>query len=162
MRYFFTSDTHFGHKNIIEYCIRPFSDLEHMHEEIIKRWNSVVHKNDIVFHLGDFVFRGKINDFRDKLNGTIIWLKGNHDSSSQTAIREMFIKLGGKEWHLLHNPAESLCQNVLCGHVHHLWKVQKIKDRIIVNVGVDKWNYTPVSIEQILNVIEKTKKRSIK
>jgi calcineurin-like phosphoesterase family protein len=89
-------------------------------------------------------------------------LKGNHDSSSWTAIREAFIQLGGKKWHLLHNPAESLSTNVICGHVHHLWKVQKIKDRIVVNVGVDVWDYKPVSINQILTAVERHKKKVLK
>jgi len=158
MRYFFTSDTHFGHKNIVKYCERPFKNVEDMNQQLIERWNVVVKKEDTVFHLGDFVFRGRTKDFKDKLNGNIILIKGNHDNSSQTVIREMFIKHGGHEWHLLHNPAESLCTNVICGHVHHLWKIKKIKDRTIINVGVDVWDYKPVSIEQILKLAENTKR----
>ena len=58
MVYWFTSDTHFGHKNIIEYCKRPFSSVEQMNEMLIKKWNNKVKVDDIVFHLGDFSFRG--------------------------------------------------------------------------------------------------------
>jgi calcineurin-like phosphoesterase family protein len=68
MKYYFTSDNHFGHKNIINYCNRPFNNIEHMHQEMIDRWNSVVNPEDIVFHLGDFVFRGKPKEFMKKLN----------------------------------------------------------------------------------------------
>ena len=52
---FFTSDTHFNHENIIKYCSRPYVDKNEMNEDLIKRWNSVVKENDIVFHLGDFM-----------------------------------------------------------------------------------------------------------
>lgn len=53
---FFTSDTHFWHENIIKFCNRPFSSVEEMNDTIIENWNKVVGENDIVFHLGDFVF----------------------------------------------------------------------------------------------------------
>ena len=52
----FTSDTHFGHNNIIKFCKRPWKTTEEMNEALIERWNSVVKPDDIVFHLGDFAF----------------------------------------------------------------------------------------------------------
>lgn len=75
----FTSDTHLDHKNIIKYCNRPFSSIQEMNETIINNWNSVVSKEDTVYHLGDFAF-GKVNEFANKLNGKIVLIKGNHDT----------------------------------------------------------------------------------
>lgn len=77
----FTSDTHFGHANIIKYCDRPFYDTDHMDEAIIANWNAVVEPNDTVFHLGD-VALGQIDKSLPKvgrLNGYIIAKLGNHD-----------------------------------------------------------------------------------
>lgn len=79
--YWFTSDTHFGHENIITLCNRPFDDVNHMNEEIIENWNSVVAPNDTVFHLGD-VAMGRIVEslpLVGRLNGRKILCPGNHD-----------------------------------------------------------------------------------
>lgn len=77
----FTSDTHFGHRNIIKYCDRPFKDTDHMDEVLIANWNKVVAPTDKVFHLGD-VALGSIERSLPKvgrLNGTKILSVGNHD-----------------------------------------------------------------------------------
>ena len=52
----FTSDTHFGHKNILKFCKRPWDTVEEMVEGLIQNWNRVVGKDDLIFHLGDFAF----------------------------------------------------------------------------------------------------------
>lgn len=78
---FFTSDTHFGHRNIIRYSNRPFKDVPHMNEMIIQNWNSVVGEDDIIFHLGD-VALGSWEDWDGiltRLNGYKILVVGNHD-----------------------------------------------------------------------------------
>ncbi len=80
---FVTSDSHFLHQNIIQYCNRPV-DYNRM---IIENWNSVVSDNDIVYHLGDFSAGvGKIKNGYNRLkviakhlNGTKILIRGNHD-----------------------------------------------------------------------------------
>jgi calcineurin-like phosphoesterase family protein len=46
---FFTADQHFGHKNIIKYCNRPFSSVEEMNKVMIDRWNEIVGKEDTVY-----------------------------------------------------------------------------------------------------------------
>ena len=78
---FFTSDTHFNHAKIIEYCSRPFSDVKEMNEVMIANWNRVVQPDDHVFHLGDFAMGGveEWNSILDRLNGKIHLILGNHD-----------------------------------------------------------------------------------
>lgn len=81
MTIFFTSDTHFGHKNIIKYADRPFKDVTHMNEMLVHYWNEVVHPEDTVYHLGD-VALGPIREslgYIHRLNGKKILVTGNHD-----------------------------------------------------------------------------------
>lgn len=78
---FFTSDTHFGHANIIRFCKRPFENVEEMNEALIENWNKVVSDDDTVFHLGDFAFGGS-NVWKEiipRLKGHINLIIGNHD-----------------------------------------------------------------------------------
>ncbi len=81
MTTFFTSDLHLGHERIIELAGRPFKDADHMNNEIISRWNTVVTPEDTVFVLGD-VALGKIASSLPRvgnLNGYKILIEGNHD-----------------------------------------------------------------------------------
>ena len=85
-----TSDTHFNHKNIIEYCNRPYSSVEEMNKAIIDNWNSVVKDEDTVYVLGDFCLGGKeaIKELCSQLKGHKILIKGNHDHGTNTTYKE--------------------------------------------------------------------------
>lgn len=92
-RFFWTSDLHFGHRNIVQYTNRGVDTTQEEHDEwLIDLWNKQVRKTDTVFHLGDFVFNcRKIERFKevvDRLNGRIIMMRGNHDT------REVYDKSG--------------------------------------------------------------------
>jgi len=85
---YFTADTHFHHTNIIKYCFRPFKTSLEMDETMIANWNYVVGPNDIVFHLGDFVFHksysaqkqmDETSRLLNQLNGKKHLIIGNHD-----------------------------------------------------------------------------------
>lgn len=81
MNVFYTSDTHFGHKNIIDFCKRPFQDVSHMNEILIKNWNETVSPDDTVFHLGDVALGPWVewDSILSRLNGYKILIVGNHD-----------------------------------------------------------------------------------
>ena len=68
---FFTSDTHFGHANIINLCKRPFKDVNHMNDMLVENWNNVVTDDDTVFHLGDFAFGGSWSGNNNKFLWTL-------------------------------------------------------------------------------------------
>lgn len=79
---FFTSDTHFLHRNILKHCPnRKFESVEEHDEHLINAWNSVVSRDDVIFHLGDFAFGPIESSFLilDRLKGKKVLITGNHD-----------------------------------------------------------------------------------
>ena len=76
----FTSDTHFYHARVIEYCNRPYAYVEEMNEMLVLNWNAIVKPEDTVYVLGDFslAFRA-IELFSSRLMGNKILIPGNHD-----------------------------------------------------------------------------------
>ena len=81
MNRFFISDTHFGHKNIINYSDRPFDNFEDMDWQIVNNWNHVVGDTDVVYHLGDVAMGDSTrwDNILKSLNGYKILVTGNHD-----------------------------------------------------------------------------------
>jgi len=77
----FTADHHFNHANIIKYCNRPFSSVDEMNNELVRRWNEVIKPDDTVYHLGDFTLEGveTFYKFFMQLNGKILIIPGGHD-----------------------------------------------------------------------------------
>ena len=81
MATWFTADLHFGHRNIIDYCDRPFTDVDEMNGALIQKWNDTVAYGDTVWIIGDFALR-KIAEtlpIVGMLNGHKTLVAGNHD-----------------------------------------------------------------------------------
>ncbi len=155
---FFTADTHFGHRNIIDHCSRPFASIEEMDEELIRRWNSVVQTGDEVYHLGDFAWRDHLK-YKSRLNGKIHWVLGNHDRCSQevksqfTSVHDLFQgRINGRDFFLLHYPLVSWARKShgcvhLYGHVHGRYDKA---GELSLDVGVDVHNFTPLSFDEVI------------
>jgi len=79
---YFTSDHHFGHKNILKYQPnRNFTSVEEMDQAFVNNWNQVVQNGDDVYHLGDFAFLplDRFQQLCQSLHGNIHVILGNHD-----------------------------------------------------------------------------------
>jgi calcineurin-like phosphoesterase family protein len=168
-----TSDTHFNHANIIDYCSRPFSDIAAMNYALIARWNERVTPEDTVYHLGDFAMGSPVAwpKFTSRLYGHKILVPGNHDRDrgemlaigfNQVLDVNVVVNIDGVLAWLNHYPlkdetarkfvrppAPAEYDIALCGHVHQHWKVKQG----VVNVGVDVWDFTPISIRQALDAL---------
>ncbi len=153
---FVTGDTHFFHRNIIEYCRRPFHNVDEMNQVIVRNWNEVINTDDEVFVLGDFAFTTgheyEIEVLFAELNGIKTLVKGNHDKG-------LVLNL---PWHMvLQDPIELVEEGVLLthdykgydgdwhdrpifgAHVHEIWKMKGN----LLNCGVDVWHFRPVNVE---------------
>ena len=164
MKRWITSDTHFGHTNVIAYCARPFRSVEEMDAELIKRWNARVSKDDIVYHLGDFCFRApqdKVADLVSKLNGRIVLVMGNHDSHpNKWYIDCGFINatrfpiLVDNNILLSHEPpAPELISSkyfYVFGHTHEKHSFTEDNFENTKCVCVERTNYAPINFNEVL------------
>lgn len=89
---YFTADFHVGHKNILSFTNRPFKDINHMNEGLIKRYNSTVREEDVCYFLGDMGLGVGSELFKtiNRLNGTKILILGNHDKKQQSMMNSGF------------------------------------------------------------------------
>lgn len=171
----FIGDHHFMHRNIIKYTGRPFESILIMNQIMIDRWNEVVGPNDLVYHLGDFIFGGKnlIKRFAEVLNGDKILIKGNHDKNANRFLDAGFLEvhdrielnIAGENVIICHYPyfndlepylkfsdkrPKDEGQWLIHGHVHKAW----LFNEKMINVSVENWNYYPVSINYINQLIK--------
>ena len=78
----YISDTHFGHRNVINFDNRPFLDVDEMDRILIKLWNSRVAPDDNVYIVGDFAYQNEKPEewYLKYLRGHKHLIIGNHDS----------------------------------------------------------------------------------
>jgi calcineurin-like phosphoesterase family protein len=163
---FLTSDLHFFHTNVIDFCKRPYGSIEHMNAELIKNWQSVVGAHDHVWFLGDFSFGNydQTASVLEQLPGIKHLIVGNHDRKGRAE------KLFNRDWkrffadsHDYYRLKTPLGKAVLChfpfaswergyynfhGHLHspagyaNKWKQY--------DVGADANNYTPLLLEDAI------------
>jgi calcineurin-like phosphoesterase family protein len=164
----FTSDSHFYHDRIINYCGRPFGGVEEMNEEMVQRWNERVQPGDNVYHLGDFAFgpRENVANVTKRLNGRLILIAGNHDRSHIQMLaggfsayyNTMYVRARPPDGpptfvFLKHIPdftgdweRKGSAMYHLCGHVHGAWS----RKGNIINVGVDVSDFRPMTLPELL------------
>ena len=152
MAILFTADTHFSHRRIIQHCNRPFSSTDEMDAVMIERWNALVAPTDTVYHLGDFCWKGKASRYRNRLNGIIHLIRGNHDknigSADFASVSDICtVKVDDVEIVLCHYPlAEWEGYYGSTWHFHgHAHGTLKSKQLRRIDVGVDQWGFQPIT-----------------
>ena len=180
---FFTSDWHLGHANVIKFDKRPFKDVDEMAQTIINNWNSVVDDDSIVYYMGDLFYKVKASHIAymmHQLKGEIRVILGNHDRLNQLVRMDRFSdiqsyqrvsviddenKYGKQDLILSHYP-----HLIWDKHHHGCWHLHghshqnltttpygrnTYYNRKVIDVGCNGWNYTPISYQEIKDVMNK-------
>lgn len=172
----FTSDTHFGHANVLDFCGRPWKTVDEMNDTLVATINAYVAPNDTLYHLGDFSFKMSVDDARELRKRircrNIHWIPGNHDKDwSQPNVAGTFqvepsiatLKLeGGRKIVMCHYPImdwPGLGHGAihLHGHIHSTPEYNEWnRDMRLLryDVGVDANEYAPVSIDRVLGFFD--------
>ncbi len=156
MAVWFTSDWH-AYDDRHDCLGRGFKNSRDMLNTIIANFIGKVESDDLVYHLGDMCGPQSTDvHFMQGLPGRHYLIRGNYDTASDEYYRKYFVDVYdsyklvtdcGIKLHLTHEPCKGLVTHFnIVGHIHSTWKVQ----RNMINVGVDVWHFSPVSLEQIL------------
>lgn len=152
---FIISDLHLGHKSMALH--RGFSSVEEHDETIVRNWNNVVGKRDLVKILGDITMEKATHyPMLDLLNGRKQVVGGNHDKA--THMRELLKYVDSvvgmeryKGCFLTHCPIHpSELERVkynLHGHVHE----KSLPDSRYINTSCEALGYIPIEFKKLIS-----------
>jgi calcineurin-like phosphoesterase family protein len=130
-----------------------------MNEVLIKNWNSLIGKEDIVYHLGDFGFgdEKQIEAITNRLNGRKFLILGNHDRYRPTKYMELGFEWASRhpiiydEFCILSHAPVFLEDNSpyanLYGHLHQ--NTYQSKKGNYYNCCVEHHDYFPIKYSEI-------------
>lgn len=162
---------------------RPFKSIDAMHRTLIDNYCEVVKDGDSVYFLGDLTMRGPnkcgpVMEIVKALPGRKHYVMGNHDRLAvHTYLKMGFMSVHSMAWigwgssdasqrdyGLIHDPdgVEAIKPHLggmaydgwFCGHVHDEWKIHP-DGWAVVNVGVDVWDYAPVTLRALSAAMRK-------
>ena len=161
MATFFTGDTHFGDRRALRFDKRPFADLVEHDEELVRRWNETVAPGDVVWHLGDFALRPRperIAALLGRLNGEKHLIVGNNDGLATLAApgwaslqHYAELTVDGRPVVLCHYPLRTwngIGKGAIDLHGHSHGRLAPLTRQY--DVGVDLWDFRPVTLATIL------------
>ena len=167
MTIWFISDTHFGHTNMLTFrqdngeLVRPgFSSAAEMDEVMVERWNAVVRPSDKIYHMGDVAMRKQDLPIVKRLHGHKRLIRGNHDIYRT----KDYLAVGFEEILGMRVMNNILFTHVPVhpdsikfrwfgnahGHIHE----RPSPPGKYVNLSVEQINYTPVTLEQVEQLLK--------
>ncbi|MDR3538219.1 MAG: metallophosphoesterase [Acetobacteraceae bacterium] len=161
MTVFFTADTHFGHAGARTLYRRPFASTAEMDAAMEARWNEAVGPDDEVWHLGDFALRmvpEAMGALLGRLNGHKHLITGNNDLPATLALAgwdsvQPYVELEQEGMrlvlcHYAFRTWNGMAKGALNLHGHSHGRLKPLPRQ--VDVGVDVWDFRPVTLGTIL------------
>jgi calcineurin-like phosphoesterase family protein len=161
MSVFVTTDTHFNHEKIFEYCNRPL-DYE---SQLIRGYQKLT-VNDVLIHLGDICI-GEDQNVHDQyikpIQAKKILVRGNHDKKSNNwylrngwdfVCTHFYDRYFGVNVLFSHRPIpwDGFFDVNIHGHLHDLSHKQEEKiNRLNLLVSLEKNGYEPLSLNQLIS-----------
>jgi len=157
----FIADLHLSHENMAKR--RGFSTIEEHDEHIIEKWNSVVHKRDITYILGDITMeKSAPYHLLDRLNGQKYVVLGNHDRIGHVHELLKYVKsvagmMSYKGIILTHCPIHPMelkhrFNKNIHGHIHDsivTKTIFNIPDKRYFCVSCERIDYTPKTLAEL-------------
>jgi calcineurin-like phosphoesterase family protein len=171
MNIFHVSDTHFGHRRILDYCPKSrgwLGDIETHDEYLIQAWNERVRPGDLVYHHGDVAFCKNAEDFLRRLHGQKHLIIGNHDRGMShvkaaglwRSVRDLrLVRQDKQAFVLCHFPLlvweeKQRGAIMLHGHCHATLPAAVQAPVRRMDVGVDtRADLAPWALEEILDIM---------
>jgi len=169
---YFTADLHFGHKNIIDFCKRPFVDVVEMREKMLNAINATVRDKDEFYILGDFGLHLRTEDVKELrkriICKNITLILGNHDSHQHGQAFEHcylahVVKWNHQRFYLSHYPLRSWREHFqLHGHEHGT--MPPLVGQLDVGVDGQRGGFrkepfgTPWSVEEVIEYVQRRDK----
>jgi calcineurin-like phosphoesterase family protein len=148
---------------------RPFSSIEEHNEVILARHNEVVRPGDIVYNLGDYALKTTAEmalNYRRRFFGNLYYILGNHDSVAKEMYRldpKCFVWM--EKYETIKPKIDGIPPILLCHYAMRTWPgshkghwqlyghshgmLPELPSLLAFDVGVDCWDFRPVSIEQV-------------
>ncbi|MBR2012240.1 MAG: metallophosphoesterase [Alphaproteobacteria bacterium] len=156
------SDPHFDSEKIIVNGQRPFNNIAHMNQTLIKNYNSVVQKQDVCYWLGDVMYgatKEKVYKILHQMNGRKYLILGNHDRGhSETWWRDcgfdkVFLHpvyIAEQYIMLSHEPLPEFGDTSPIANIHghiHIQDYDFANHANCINVCVEQTGYKPVLLQ---------------
>ncbi|MBP2132728.1 calcineurin-like phosphoesterase family protein [Methanomicrobium sp. W14] len=159
------SDLHLGHTGIISSAARPFikNDTKTMDNVLISNWNNTIGNKDSVIFTGDLTYGQESKSAQkclDRLNGNIIFVKGNHDTVKCSVYDNYELRYKGYSFFFIHDPKkapENYKGWIVHGHTHNS-RMNKFPfidfEKRHVNISCELTKYCPIEIDKLVKILD--------